>query len=150
MQKEPEVRYAVSRLGHSARTGLPVPSIYAPEGNGPDSGPFSSCCPARPPGRQCRGLHRRRPQASPRVRITAPRPCLGLGPLCRYLGFHPSGRGPRPGTGARRGAEELTAALNVIFDAVLVELHRRQGYVIYFSGDAVTCWFEGDDGAGAT
>lgn len=49
--------------------------------------------------------------------------------------------------GPRRGAEELTAALNVVFDAVLGELHRYGGSVIYFSGDAVTCWLDDDDGA---
>jgi adenylate cyclase len=48
--------------------------------------------------------------------------------------------------GPQRGAEELTAALDVVFDAVLGELHRFGGSVIYFSGDAVTCWLEGDDG----
>lgn len=49
--------------------------------------------------------------------------------------------------GQRRGAEELTAVLNAVFDAVLEELHRYGGSVIYFSGDAVTCWLDGDDGA---
>jgi class 3 adenylate cyclase/tetratricopeptide (TPR) repeat protein len=48
--------------------------------------------------------------------------------------------------GPQRGAEELTVVLNVVFDAVLGELHRYRGSVIYFSGDAVTCWFDGDDG----
>jgi adenylate cyclase len=48
--------------------------------------------------------------------------------------------------GARRGAEELTAALDTVFDAVLGVLHRFGGTVIYFSGDAVTCWLDGDDG----
>lgn len=48
--------------------------------------------------------------------------------------------------GPLRGAEELTAALETVFDGVLHHLHRHGGSVIYFSGDAVTCWLDGDDG----
>ena len=51
--------------------------------------------------------------------------------------------------GPRRGAEELTGHLNRIFHAVIGELGRFGGDVIYFSGDAVTCWIDGDDGARA-
>ena len=51
--------------------------------------------------------------------------------------------------GPQRGSEELTANLNRVFHAVIAELHRFGGDVIYFSGDAVTCWIEGDDGARA-
>ena len=42
--------------------------------------------------------------------------------------------------GAQRGAEELTAVLETVFAEVLGELHRYGGSVIYFSGDAITCW----------
>ncbi len=49
--------------------------------------------------------------------------------------------------GARRGAEELSGALATVFGAVLGDLHRVGGAVIYFSGDAVTCWLDGDDGS---
>lgn len=52
--------------------------------------------------------------------------------------------------GPQRGAEELTAVLSTVFDAVLVELHLHGGSVIYFSGDAVTCWLDDDDGLLAT
>ncbi len=48
--------------------------------------------------------------------------------------------------GPRRGAEELTGHLNRIFHAVIGELDRFGGEVIYFSGDAITCWLDGDDG----
>ena len=48
--------------------------------------------------------------------------------------------------GPQRGAEELGAILNVVYDAVLGELHRHGGSVLYFSGDAVTCWLDGDNG----
>ena len=48
--------------------------------------------------------------------------------------------------GPQRGAEELSANLDIVFDAVLGQLHEFSGSVIYFSGDAVTCWLDGDDG----
>jgi class 3 adenylate cyclase len=51
--------------------------------------------------------------------------------------------------GAQRGAEELTANLNRVFHALIEDLHRCGGNVIYFSGDAITCWLDGDDGARA-
>lgn len=52
--------------------------------------------------------------------------------------------------GPQRGAEELTAHLNRVFHALIAELERSDGHVIYFSGDAITCWIDGDDGARAT
>ncbi|MFP5342865.1 MAG: AAA family ATPase [Candidatus Limnocylindria bacterium] len=52
--------------------------------------------------------------------------------------------------GSQRGAEELTANLGRVFHAVIEELDRRGGEVIYFSGDAITCWLDGDDGSRAT
>lgn len=48
--------------------------------------------------------------------------------------------------GPSRGAEELTAYLNKVYEALITEVHRHGGSVIGFSGDAITCWFSGDDG----
>jgi class 3 adenylate cyclase/tetratricopeptide (TPR) repeat protein len=48
--------------------------------------------------------------------------------------------------GGRRASEELTAHLNRIFHALIAEVDAYGGSVIYFSGDAITCWFEADDG----
>lgn len=48
--------------------------------------------------------------------------------------------------GPQRGAEELTATIDAVFAELLGELDRYGGDVIYFSGDAVTCWLDGDDG----
>jgi adenylate cyclase len=48
--------------------------------------------------------------------------------------------------GPRRGAEELSVHLDGIFHVVIEEVHRQGGDVVYFSGDAITCWFDGDDG----
>ncbi len=44
--------------------------------------------------------------------------------------------------GPRHGAEELTRHLNLVYDALIAELHRFGGSVIGFSGDAITCWFD--------
>ncbi|MFO1311116.1 MAG: tetratricopeptide repeat protein [Burkholderiales bacterium] len=48
--------------------------------------------------------------------------------------------------GPHRGAEELTANLDRLFTVLGDELHARGGHIIYFSGDAITCWFDEDDG----
>jgi class 3 adenylate cyclase/tetratricopeptide (TPR) repeat protein len=48
--------------------------------------------------------------------------------------------------GARRAAEELICCLNEVYEALITEVHRRHGSVVGFSGDAITCWFDGDDG----
>ena len=51
--------------------------------------------------------------------------------------------------GPQRGAEVLTAHLNRVFKALIDQLDRFGGHVIYFSGDAITCWLDGDDGSRA-
>lgn len=45
--------------------------------------------------------------------------------------------------GPQRGAEELTRQLNTVFAALITELDQYQGSVLGFSGDAITCWFDG-------
>jgi class 3 adenylate cyclase/tetratricopeptide (TPR) repeat protein len=52
--------------------------------------------------------------------------------------------------GPQRGAEALTEHLNRVFHALIEDLDRFGGHVIYFSGDAITCWIDGDDGLRAT
>ncbi len=51
--------------------------------------------------------------------------------------------------GPRQGAEELTKHLNAVYGALIVELDQFGGSVIGFSGDAITCWLDGDDGTRA-
>lgn len=65
-------------------------------------------------------------------------------------GFTPLTEALAAELGPQRGAEELTANLGRVFHAVIEELDRRGGDVIYFSGDAITCWLDGDDGLRAT
>ena len=52
--------------------------------------------------------------------------------------------------GPQRGAEELDRLLNHIYDALIGRIHHFRGSVTGFSGDAVTGWFNGDDGLWAT
>ena len=61
-------------------------------------------------------------------------------------GFTPLTEALRNEFGPQRGAEELTRHLNRVFHAVISELDRYGGNVIYFAGDAITCWFDTDDG----
>lgn len=48
--------------------------------------------------------------------------------------------------GRQRGAEELNRQLNLVYTALIAQLHQYQGSVIGFAGDAITCWLDGDDG----
>lgn len=48
--------------------------------------------------------------------------------------------------GALRGAEELARQLNRLYSALIGKLYHYQGSVISFSGDAITCWLDQDDG----
>ncbi len=49
--------------------------------------------------------------------------------------------------GPQRGAEELSRHLNLVYDALITELHHYGGSATSFNGDAITCWF---DSAGLT
>ncbi|HMA37868.1 MAG TPA: tetratricopeptide repeat protein [Chloroflexia bacterium] len=52
--------------------------------------------------------------------------------------------------GRQRGAEEMTQQLNRVFTALITQVHSYGGSVVGFAGDAITCWFDGDDGRRAT
>jgi class 3 adenylate cyclase/tetratricopeptide (TPR) repeat protein len=64
-------------------------------------------------------------------------------------GFTPLTEALAAELGPQRGPEELTAHLDRVFHAIIAELDRRGGDVIYFSGDAITGWIDGDDGSRA-
>lgn len=51
--------------------------------------------------------------------------------------------------GPRRGADELIRQLNLVYDLMIAEVHRWGGSVVSFSGDAITCWFDRDEGLNA-
>ncbi|HEY6571494.1 MAG TPA: AAA family ATPase, partial [Candidatus Limnocylindrales bacterium] len=64
-------------------------------------------------------------------------------------GFTPLTEALAKELGPQRGAEELTANIGRVFHAVISELDAYDGNVIYFAGDAITCWIDGDDGTRA-
>ncbi|GAB4579315.1 MAG: adenylate/guanylate cyclase domain-containing protein [Anaerolineales bacterium] len=44
--------------------------------------------------------------------------------------------------GPRRGIEELTCQINLVYESLISEVERFGGSVIGFAGDAITCWFD--------
>jgi class 3 adenylate cyclase len=58
-------------------------------------------------------------------------------------GFTPLTEALAHAYGARRGADELTRHLNRVYGALIAQVDRYGGSVIGFSGDAITCWFDG-------
>src|SRR5690242_8477325 len=48
--------------------------------------------------------------------------------------------------GPRHGADELGQYLNHFYNAMIAPVDDYGGSVIDFSGDAITCWFDQDDG----
>ena len=51
--------------------------------------------------------------------------------------------------GRKRGAEEVLRQINPVYKALIAELHRYQGSVIGFAGDAITCWLGDSSGQAA-
>ena len=81
--------------------------------------------------------------------LPLPDPATGSALFADISGFTPLTEALVAEHGRQRGAEELSGVLDRLFDDLLVHLHRYDGSVVYFSGDAVTCWLEGDDGSRA-
>ncbi len=79
-----------------------------------------------------------------------PDPAQGAALFADISGFTPLTERLVHDLGPQRGAEEVTRHLNRVYDGLVDELHRYGGSVISFSGDAVTCWLEGDNGFRAT
>ncbi len=82
--------------------------------------------------------------------VELPDRVFGAALFADISGFTPLTEALADELGPQRGAEELTANLDRIFHAIIAELDRFGGDVIYFSGDAITCWIDGDDGARAS
>jgi adenylate cyclase len=83
-------------------------------------------------------------------RIEMPDRVRGAGLFADISGFTPLTEALANEFGSQRGSEELTANLDRVFHAVIAEVDAFGGEVIYFSGDAITCWLDGDDGLRAT
>ena len=74
----------------------------------------------------------------------------GAALMADVSGFTPLTEALARELGSQRGAEEITRYLNEVYDALIAEIDQYHGSVIDFSGDAITCWFDGDDGWRAT
>lgn len=48
--------------------------------------------------------------------------------------------------GTLQGADRMTHWLNQVYDCLIEQIHRFGGSVVGFSGDAMTCWLDGDTG----
>jgi class 3 adenylate cyclase len=77
---------------------------------------------------------------------TVPTDVWGTALEADISGFTPLTESLADKLGEQRGAEEIARRLNVMYDGLLREVHRYGGTVLCFSGDAFTCWFDGDDG----
>lgn len=81
---------------------------------------------------------------------TLPDRTVGAALFADISGFTPLTEALAMELGQRRGAEELTRQLNAVYTALVERVHQYGGSVISFSGDAITCWFNKDDGVRAT
>lgn len=63
-------------------------------------------------------------------------------------GFTPLTEALNAKFGARRGAEELGRRLDEVYSALISQVEARGGSVIGFAGDAIQCWFGGDEHPG--
>src|SRR5689334_5203481 len=70
----------------------------------------------------------------------------GAARVADISGFTPLTEALARELGPQRGAEELTRELDRIYGGIIAEVDRYRGSVIGFAGDAITCWFDGDDG----
>ncbi|MFO1413890.1 MAG: tetratricopeptide repeat protein [Burkholderiales bacterium] len=80
-------------------------------------------------------------------RETLPDRTHGAALFADISGFTALTEGLRDALGPRRGAEELTHHLGIVYSALIAEIEKHDGSVISFAGDAVTCWFDGADAA---
>ncbi|WP_423225750.1 tetratricopeptide repeat protein [Candidatus Amarolinea aalborgensis] len=82
--------------------------------------------------------------------VTLPEQTTGAALFVDISGFTPLTEALAQSLGPQLGAEELTRYLNQVYDTLIAELDCYGGSVIGFSGDAITCWFDGDNGLRAT
>jgi predicted ATPase/class 3 adenylate cyclase len=83
-------------------------------------------------------------------RLALPLSSCGCALFADVSGFTPLTEALARTLGARRGAEELSIHLNSVYQPLIEQVHSHGGSVIAFAGDAITCWFDSDDGRRAT
>lgn len=82
--------------------------------------------------------------------LTLPDRTTGAALFADIAGFTPLTEALTHTLGPQRGAEELTAVLDRVYDALIAEVNQYGGSVVVFGGDALTAWFDADDGRRAT
>ena len=80
---------------------------------------------------------------------TLPDRTFGSALFADIAGFTPLAESLAQSLGAQRGAEELTRQLNLVYAALITQVHNYHGSVIGFVGDAITCWFDSKDEGGS-
>lgn len=80
---------------------------------------------------------------------TLPDHTVGAALFADIAGFSPLTKALTQELGPQRGVEELSITINGIYETLITEVRRYGGEVIAFGGDAITCWFDQDDGARA-
>ena len=82
--------------------------------------------------------------------VTLPARMHGAALFADISGFTPLAQALAERLGPRQAAEELTYLLNRVYETLVDQVHGYRGSVIGFVGDAITCWFDADDGLRAT
>ena len=78
--------------------------------------------------------------------VTLPESASGSTLFVDISGFTPLSENLARELGVKRGAEELTRILNQVYGALIEVVHQYHGSVVGFSGDAITCYFDQDEG----
>lgn len=78
---------------------------------------------------------------------TLPDRVEGTALFADIAGFTPLTEALTQALDPRRGAEALTRHLDAVYEALITEVDRFDGSVLGFAGDAITCWFDGRQGA---
>ncbi len=78
-------------------------------------------------------------------RVSLPEKTHGAALFADVSGFVPLTAALAGELGPERGAEELTRQLDRVYGALTDEVHRYGGSVVNFSGDAIICWFDGNE-----
>jgi class 3 adenylate cyclase/tetratricopeptide (TPR) repeat protein len=77
---------------------------------------------------------------------TVPTRSEGTALFADICGFTPMTERLAREVGPHRAGEELSRILDAIYGPMIGAVHAQKGSVIGFAGDAITCWFDGDDG----
>jgi class 3 adenylate cyclase len=78
---------------------------------------------------------------------TLPDRASGSALFADISGFTPLTEALRDALGPRRGAEELSKHLDLVYTGLIAEVEKYGGSVIAFAGDGISCWFDDANGS---